>query len=134
MLNNCIYFKIRTNKGKKYFYCLNNKIQIDYKNCSNCEFKEYKEYKKLKSIKPINAVSKHKKTVSKKTYDIVMERDGRCRLCGSQVDLHLHHIIYRSQDVNLIDEPGNCIILCLKCHKLCHSNKKKYQILLKNLL
>lgn len=115
--------------------CLNGKLRckllkqiITLDKCKNCS----------KSIvvrnKPIKKVSNKRITVSKKTYDKVYERDkGCCRLCGND-KIQLHHIIYRSEDKSLIDEPTNCIMLCVKCHKLCHSNKKKYQPILLKML
>lgn len=84
--------------------------------------------------KPIKKVNNKKITVSKKTYDKVYERDkGCCRLCGND-KIQLHHIIYRSEDKSLIDEPNNCIMLCIKCHKLVHSNKHLWQPILKEMI
>lgn len=84
--------------------------------------------------KGINKVSKKRKFVSKEIYDKVYERDkGCCRLCGND-KIQLHHIIYRSEDKSLIDEPTNCIMLCIKCHKLVHSNKHYWQPILKEMI
>ena len=48
----------------------------------------------LKRNKPIRKVSKHKIKVSEETYQKVYERDkGVCQLCGSNQNLHLHHIM-----------------------------------------
>lgn len=82
---------------------------------------------------------KHKKKkreiVSKETYEEVNERDkGRCRLCGLFNNLQLHHIQYRSERKDLINEPSNCIMLCINCHHLVHSNKHKWQEKLKNII
>ena len=81
----------------------------------------------------LKPVGKNRKTVSKETYNLVFERDhGRCRICGRNSGIQLHHILYRSERKDLIDEPSNCIMLCYQCHALVHSNKHKYQpILLK---
>jgi 5-methylcytosine-specific restriction endonuclease McrA len=82
-------------------------------------------------LKPI---SKKRVCVSKKTYNEVYERDkGCCRLCN-KTNIELHHVYYRSERKDLIDKPSNCIMLCFDCHKLVHSNKKKYQPLLLKLL
>lgn len=74
-----------------------------------------------------------KMIVTKDTYNYVIERDNySCRLCGSTSFLQLHHILYRSQRKDLINDVDNCIMLCSDCHRLVHSNKKKWQpILLK---
>ena len=91
----------------------------------------------MKRNKPIKKVSKKRKFVSKETYDKVFERDKRkCRLQSSYCNgkLELHHIIYRSEDKNLIDEPSNCIMLCTAHHQLVHSNKKLWQHQLQELI
>lgn len=121
MNKNCIYFCIRSKKYKKYFYCKFGKKEINNKDCCYCNNKEIKKYK------PINKKSKKKKSVNKETYQYVYLRDnGKCRLCGNS-KVELHHIIYRSEAVNLIDDPNNCILLCKNCHLKVHSNKSEWQ-------
>lgn len=89
----------------------------------------------LRRNKGINKISKKKITVSKETYQEVYERDkGLCQLCGSNNWIEAHHIRYRSERKDLIDEPNNLILLCKKCHMLVHSNKHYWQpILLKKI-
>jgi len=55
----------------------------------------------------------------------VAERDGSlCRSCGRWNDaLHLHHIVYRSQERNHHD-PGNLVSLCWRCHKVAHAHPR----------
>ena len=85
--------------------------------------------------KPIKKVSNKRIIVSKETYDKVFKRDKeKCRLCGTSLNLHLHHIVYRSEDKNLINEPTNCIMLCARCHRLVHSNKHYWQPKLKEMI
>jgi 5-methylcytosine-specific restriction endonuclease McrA len=49
----------------------------------------------------------------------VMERDGwRCQSCGSQRDLHVHHMKPRSQLGH--DALENLITLCASCHRRQH--------------
>jgi tRNA(His) 5'-end guanylyltransferase len=86
--------------------------------------------------KAIKKKSTHRKVVSDTTYHLVLDRDITCRLRNENCKgrLELHHIIYRSEDVNLIDEPNNCIMLCTYHHKLVHSNKHKYQPILKEII
>lgn len=115
ILNKCKYLSKGFNNKLKCKYNKRHIISLDEcKNCPNFI---------LMRNKPIRKVSSKKKYVSKETYQKVYERDkGRCRLCGNN-NIQLHHIVYRSEDKSLIDEPTNCIMLCYKCHKLVHSNK-----------
>lgn len=126
-MNKCIYKRFRTHKGYKYIYCTKKCLKSDINGqiCHNCNEAEYKIAKK------INKVSKKRIFVSGITYLYVFNRDNqKCQLCGTSNNLQLHHIIYRSQDKKLIDEPNNCIMLCGDCHRLVHSNKDKWQPIL----
>lgn len=59
----------------------------------------------------------------------VYKRDKfRCRFCGTDVGLHLHHVVYRSQGGQ--HEDANLITLCHECHATVHSDKKKWMPLL----
>lgn len=59
----------------------------------------------------------------------VMKRDrGRCRFCGTDTGLQLHHVVYRSQGGQ--HEESNLITLCLRCHDTVHSDKKRWMPLL----
>lgn len=90
-----------------------------------------------KEFHPVNKPKnvKHKREIVKKhVYEQVYERDGkRCRLCGTG-NIQLHHIVYRSESKDLINEPTNCIMLCTQCHQIVHSNKHKWQPKLKELI
>ena len=102
--------------------------RIDCKNCSNRNFV---------ANKPIRKVSKNRIIVKKEIYQQVYERDkGKCRLQNGTCEggLELHHIVYRSEDKKLINAPTNCIMLCIKHHKEVHSNKHKWQPILKSLI
>ncbi len=141
MNNYCIHLKKRKNKP----YCNVIRKEITLSQCRECDNKEYKKSdikisKKstLKEKSPVkNEKMKNKSnkriTVSKEVYNIVIERDKYCcRLCGSTNWIQLHHILYRSQRKDLINDINNCIMLCDNCHRLVHNNKKKWQpILLK---
>ena len=131
MINKCLNLRIRSKGSIKYQVCLKRglKGQINENLCYMCSDKEYK---KVKSIKK---VSKKRVFVNDKTYKAVFIRDkGRCRLCGDEKGLHMHHIIYRSQDKKLVNDVNNCIMLCIGCHALVHSNKKKYQPMLMEMI
>lgn len=122
---NCKHFKRRSKNYKHYLYCNKLKKEITFDNCKGCEYKEYKERK------PVKNVSKKRVTVSNTTYNQVYEDcNGRCALCFTTQNLQYHHILYRSERKDLIDEASNGIILCLTCHTKIHSNKKKYQPIL----
>jgi hypothetical protein len=50
---------------------------------------------------------------------IVLDRDQwKCRKCGYRQNLHVHHIIYRSQQG--VDASWNLITLCYACHANTH--------------
>ena len=68
------------------------------------------------------------KKVDSIIYQQIVENEPYCQLCGSTSYLHIHHIYYRSQLG--LTTPKNLIRLCDKCHRLVHSNKKKYQPIL----
>ena len=141
-MNHCINLRIRTKKGIKYFYCVSRKAEIERKECSGCLSREFKKVAKNTLKTRIKPISKKRVCVSKETYNKVLEKSKdifgvpRCELCKSADNLQLHHIYYRSERKDLIDEPSNCIMLCHrdfsknKCHRLVHNNKKKYQPLL----
>ena len=81
-----------------------------------------------------------KKSVSKSTYQKVYNAcKGKCGLCGTKDILELHHIFFRSEAPDRIDDPMNCIMLCHKdfsknkCHAKSHQNKKYWQPILKEI-
>ena len=129
MMNKCKYITIRTKNYEKYFYCRLSKKIINYTTeCIKCVKNEPRKNK------GINKVSKKKITVTQDTYNKVMQRDNyRCRLCGTSLNLQLHHIDGRGKD--LTNDINNCIMLCRHCHlEVVHKNQKKYRPLLKKLL
>ena len=124
-----MYCKNMTKALNGKIKCKITKEYIDYRvDCKNCSELN------LVANKGINRVSKNRIFVKKEIYEQVYERDkGKCKLCGNN-NIQLHHIIYRSEDKSLINEPNNCIMLCIKCHKLVHSNKHKWQPILKEMI
>lgn len=129
MMNKCKYLTIRSKNYEKYFYCRLNKKIINYTTeCIKCVKNEPRKNKS------INKVSKKKITITQDTYNKVMQRDNyKCRLCGTSLNLHLHHIDGRGKD--LTNDINNCIMLCRHCHlEVVHKNQKKYRPLLKKLL
>lgn len=145
-MNYCTNLRLRTKKGVKYFFCVRRKAKIERKECSECNCREIKKASK-KTIKTrIKPISKKRVCVSEKTYNIVLEKSKdiygvpRCGLCGAADNLQYHHVLYRSERKDLIDDPSNGIMLCHKefsenkCHAVVHSNKKKYQPILLDIL
>ena len=122
-MNKCKYITVRTKNYEKYFYCRLNKKIINYTTeCIKCVKIEPRKNKS------INKVSKKKITVTQDTYNKVMQRDNyKCRLCGTSLNLQLHHVIYKSEDKSKINDINNCIMLCVEHHALVHSNKKYWQ-------
>ena len=119
----------RQRKYKPYFYCkaLRKEIILPCdKNCSKLI---------LVANKPIKKVSNKRIIVTEETYNKVMQRDKyKCRLCGTLFNLNEHHIVYKSEDRKLINEPTNLIVLCARCHSVVHSNKHYWQPILKEMI
>ena len=128
----CINLLKRSRQKKIVFYCKEYKRYIDYQlDCKNCLKLNFVRNKGIKKV------SKKRIFVTKETYNKVYDRDkGKCRLkdfsCNGE--LELHHIRYRSEAKDLINEPTNCIMLCVKHHKEVHSNKKYWQPKLKEMI
>lgn len=125
----CRYFRKRSKDLKPYFYCTLKRKQVIFTCYENC----LKWQPRLN--KGIKKVSKKRIVVSDETYKQVYNRDnGICQLCASPNDIHLHHIVYRSESKDLINEPSNCIMLCSECHRKVHSNKHKWQPILQKIV
>ena len=126
---NCL---VRHRSSKIVFYCKTHKRYIDYRvSCQNCS-----EFNLVRN-KPIKKVGKKRICVKKEIYQQVYERDkGKCKLQDETCEgnLQLHHIVYRSENKNLINEPTNCIMLCTKHHKEVHNNKHYWQPILKEMI
>jgi len=111
--------------------CKIKKTSIYITECQKCLKKEFRKPQGIKKV------SSKRITVTKETYNKVFERDkGKCRLADTTCNgaLELHHIKYRSEAKELINEPNNCIMLCNRHHRLVHSNKHKWQPILKEMI
>lgn len=145
-MNCCKHLKLRSKKGVKYFYCVLTRTVVEQKNCYSCLNRELKKTSKKGVYGQIRPVSNKRKTVSEKTYNIVLDRSRdiegvpHCQFCGAVDNLQLHHVYYRGERKDLIDDPDNCLMLChrdysrRKCHLIVHNNKDKYQPILLNIL
>lgn len=129
-----MYCKNLLKRQKNYetvFYCKKDKKYINiFFHCQNCS----QFILVSNSDKPIKKVSSKRIFVTKETYNKVLERDkGKCRLCGTSKDLHLHHINGRGK--NLTNNINNCIMLCQHCHlEVVHKNQKEYRPILKEMI
>lgn len=127
----CINLKIRQKKQKKYLFCYKLKKETTFNVCNNCN-----DFMIVRN-KPIKKVSNKRITVTEETYNKVMQRDNyKCVMLNYECKgkIELHHVRYRSERKDLINEPNNCVCLCTFHHKLVHSNKKKYQPILLKML
>lgn len=90
---------------------------------SFCSRDHYVEYSKRSQNK------KNKKTVDPLwetiRQEVILLDGGRCRVCGTRYNLHVHHIVYRSERKD--DNVGNLVTLCQAHHDLVHSDKEYYQ-------
>jgi len=58
-------------------------------------------------------------TFVKPVHDYIKKRDNNeCVLCGKQTDLHIHHILRKSQYPEYLVEPNNLVCMCSSCHFL----------------
>lgn len=62
-------------------------------------------------------------------YDAVLQRDGCCVICKSQIALQLHHIEGRSR--TRTNDPDNCVMLCRECHERVHQDQRRFRPKLK---
>jgi 5-methylcytosine-specific restriction endonuclease McrA len=51
----------------------------------------------------------------------VKSRDVCCRLCSSDQDLQIHHLIWKCYGGT--NDCNNLILLCHKCHRIQHNGK-----------
>jgi 5-methylcytosine-specific restriction endonuclease McrA len=53
---------------------------------------------------------------------LILARDGwRCQICGSMQNLQAHHLKFRSQPGDDVEQ--NLITLCTECHSAVHSKR-----------
>lgn len=65
------------------------------------------------------------KKQEKIVYQTISEEEPYCQICGQTYNLHRHHIRYGACGRKTYF--GNVIVLCETCHRMVHSNKKKWQ-------
>lgn len=87
------------------------------------------DYSQMAFPKGKNLVKKKKtKDISKTNREEIKKLfKGKCGLCRKAKGVHIHHIIYKSEDKSKIDDIDNLILLCVECHNKVHSNKDYWQ-------
>lgn len=85
-MNNMICRKLRSRKGKKYFYCAKQRIEIPLEEaetvCAGCPLREYRQQNPLRKT-PSSARAKAV-SISPKVKKVVYGRDhGTCIFCGA---------------------------------------------------
>jgi hypothetical protein len=81
------------------------------------------EYKRAKAIQRLKSLpySEYLNTPHwRKVRDSILERDaGKCKLCNSDQQLHVHHRTYQRLGEEI---PEDLITLCASCHRTFHGN------------
>lgn len=120
----CSYCKGIFPKHELTFY--GNKIKL----CENHTIEDYRNKQKSKKI----TRGKNRTNTPPWLRKQVLKIDNRCRFCGTQQNLCVHHVYYRSQKCPYLVEPedwphlqSNLLTLCMDCHTIVHSNKRLYQ-------
>lgn len=62
----------------------------------------------------------------KKVYEYINQIEKCCQLCGNTFNLHRHHIRYGGMYGGRKTYIGNIIVLCERCHRKVHTNKKEW--------
>lgn len=116
---NCKYYRTRTEKRKKYGYCIKYKKEVSLF-CKECNDIEYKEIK----------------TIKKRTYKLAKaEKDRKslftedlehCIICGERKN-NLHEVFFGRNRLLSI-EYDLVIPLCKACHEKMHSSKELQRI------
>lgn len=111
---NCINLKVRSERYKKYIYCVNKKAKITYSECYGCEAKEFREPKKIKGKRH----ERTKKTeIPTKVKTEVWNRDNhKCIFCGVEVDVFFANAHFIPRSAGGLGVVKNIFTACPKCH------------------
>jgi len=82
----------------------------------------YCDHKCYSASKEKDDISWHNKAAHRKWANKVKEGIDECEKCGSEEDLHAHHIIPVAIDPELRDDPENGVAICAECHSKEHPN------------
>ena len=106
----CIYFRVRSRKYEKYFYCKEKHKKIDFFECKNCS------YKKFKTIKELKKKSNKLKKLESNRYSIITNNLDICYICKKAKKEDLHEIFGGSNRQTSM-KYGLVIPVCRKCHE-----------------
>lgn len=124
MNNKCLHLKLRTKKGKRYFYCSRKRAIIELSSCYGCINKEYKKvakntlkitnktYSTLKAKTPLK--KKNHYNQEKKRYSILTNDLKHCIECG-QTEVNIHEVYFGRNRQSSI-KCGFCVPLCQSEH------------------
>ncbi len=56
--------------------------------------------------------------------EVLNEKGRECEICSDDFELHVHHIISRSENPSLTFDKQNLMVLCKKCHLEIHKEDK----------
>ena len=116
-MNNMICRKLRSRKGKKYFYCSKQRTEIPLEEagtvCAGCPLREYRQQTPLRKT-PASARAKAV-SISPKVKKVVYGRDhGTCIFCGAP-GLPEMHVVPRSKGG--LGVANNIVCACRECHR-----------------
>ena len=120
---NCMYFRIRSKKYQRYFYCEKEDRVIEFKDCINCHDKCFKPVKDLK--KKSNKLKK----LEDKRFSIITDNLKICYICQKKKKRDLHEVFGGSNRQKSM-EWGLVLPICGDCHEEWKFNKelrRKYQ-------
>ena len=55
----------------------------------------------------------------------LLQRNKACYICGTTLNLHLHHIFYGTANRSISDADGCVVYLCQDHHTGAHAGEKK---------
>lgn len=123
MVNNCKYYRTRTEKNIKYGYCLKDKNKVPLF-CKECE--EYKktieEKLKVSINKPLKTKSKTLNKLERNRFSILVPSNKCCK-CPATTDLTWHEVLRGRNRANSM-KYGLCLRICSKCHEKYQEDKK----------
>jgi 5-methylcytosine-specific restriction endonuclease McrA len=88
----------------------------------NKERKNSLTFFRLKYDFDINRFENRKRWLKLKSKQIYQKK--KCEICGSNIELHIHHILHRSSNPELTFDEENLIVLCKNCHLKIHKDDK----------
>lgn len=109
--------------------CKNHKCKLYFKLGKGWAYIGYKnDKKKLRYFKneydfDIDLFENKKKWLQLKS-KILYEKDCKCEICESRIEIEVHHILSRSKYPELTFDKENLMVVCKPCHLKLHENDK----------